>query len=68
MNLTVSFRKDEVEKLNKIMEKFSMTRHEAIKFCLRKVLFPEEPMTPLNHRHIVNSHVVEGEIVEDIDE
>jgi hypothetical protein len=52
LSVTVSLRKDEVEALTKLMEKYGMRRHEVIKFALRSFLFPTESTVPLDGRHL----------------
>jgi hypothetical protein len=49
-SLTISLRKDEQEAIEKLMQLHGMKRHEIIKFALRRYLFPDEQVIPLNDR------------------
>src|SRR3989337_4146265 len=56
LSVTISLRKDEIEALTTMMKKYGMKRHEAIKFVLRRFLFPGEGTVPLNGRHM---HIID---------
>lgn len=46
--LSVTFRNDELKKIEAYMIEFSMKRHEVIKLAIRSFLFPDEEEHPLN--------------------
>lgn len=47
--MTLSLRKDEREELDKILKhRPDLTRHELVKWALRRYLFPNEKVVPLN--------------------
>ena len=54
-SITVSLRQDEITAIQKEMSELEMSRHELIKYALRRFLFPEERTRPLNGRHVHES-------------
>ena len=53
--ITIYLRADEVAAIKKEMPELEMSRHELIKYALRRFLFPEERTRPLNGRHVHES-------------
>lgn len=52
VNITVSLRRDEQKAISEWIVKHGVSRHELIKFAIRRFLFPHERYVPLNGRHI----------------
>lgn len=52
LSITLSLREDEVEKIKSFIDTNPAfrTRHEVVKFAIRKFLFPDETAVPLNGR------------------
>lgn len=61
---SISLKDDEVDAVSSLMQTYHMNRHQAIKFALRRFLFPQEQSVPVNGKGIiVDSKPVEKRIV-----
>ena len=50
--LSVSFRDDELKRINELMNEYSLNRHSLIKLAVRRFLFPHEKTVPLDGKKL----------------
>ena len=50
--LSVSFRDDELQRIDELMNEYSLNRHGVIKLAVRRFLFPHEKTVPLNEKRL----------------
>lgn len=46
--LSISFRNDELKRIDELMSEYSLNRHGVIKLAVRRFLFPYEKTVPLD--------------------